>query len=298
MNGEAGAPVRCAICGSDRTRTVCRKFGYRIARCSRCGLVYASPRAPSRDILARYNADYFWSEYLPAQGVAEGRYDLATFDRRYEPILELLGKPAGRRLLEVGSGAGFFLKAAERRGWSVAGIELSPTACEFARERLGLDVRQQPADEMSFASDSFDVAVMFDVIEHVFDPRAVLEAVRSVLVPGGTLAILTPNYDAFSRLVLGADWAILSPLEHLYYFNERTLAGLLAETGFGAVRFHREYGGWNKVETMNYRNTHKPAAWRARVYEWVVMHDRGLLAAAVRRMGRADALLATCVTAV
>src|SRR5690606_25886913 len=124
------------------------KFGHDIGRCRRCGLVYATPRAAPEIIRARYSPDYFWREYLPALGVVEGRYVLEQFDVRYGPLLGLLGPPRGR-LLEIGCGAGFFLKGAERLGWRVLGVEVSEDARRFACERLGLQVLQQPAEDLA-----------------------------------------------------------------------------------------------------------------------------------------------------
>src|SRR5262245_17832447 len=138
-----GTAVPCAICGNAATRPLLDKFGYPIAQCTRCGLVYANPRAPEAKILARYSSHYFWNEYLPSLGVVNGKFDLAHFDSRHSPLLQMLAAQVkGRRLLEVGCGAGFFLKVAERAGWQVRGLELSDEASKYARERLALDVRQ------------------------------------------------------------------------------------------------------------------------------------------------------------
>ena len=115
----------------------------------RCGLVYANPRAPREVILARYSGDYFWKEYLPALGVLDGKYDLSQFDARYAPLLGLLGPATGRRLLEIGCGAGFFLKSAERRGWRVTGIELSEAASQFASEVSDSTFAREPAETMT-----------------------------------------------------------------------------------------------------------------------------------------------------
>ena len=138
--------------------------------------------------------------------------DYQVVDARNAEMLALIRRlaPAATRLLEVGSGAGLFLKAAERAGWDVAGLERSGEGAAFARDRLSLDVRTEAAEAMSFEPGSFDVAVMFDVVEHLFDPRAVLEATRRVLKPGGLLVVSTPNFDALSRQVLGIDWAVIS----------------------------------------------------------------------------------------
>ncbi len=159
----------------------------------RCGLVYANPRAPREVIQARYSGEYFWKEYLPALGVVDGHYDLSQFDARYAPLLELLGPADGRRLLEIGCGAGFFLKTAERIGWRVTGIELSAEASKFGIETLGLDIRREPAEAMTIPTGTFDAVVMFDTIEHLFDPRAALMSCARALVPGGLLSHCDPK---------------------------------------------------------------------------------------------------------
>jgi len=215
-----GEIVACAICQSTEAPALYVKYGYAIGQCSTCGLIYANPRAPKEKILARYSANYFWHEYLPSLGVVDGKYDLTHFDARHASMLHLMAeRTAGRRMLEVGAGAGFFLKAAERAGWKTEGIELSDEAARFAVERLELDVKSVPAEVMLVTPDSFDAVAMFEVIEHLFDPRSVLTAVARSLAPGGTLAVSTPNFDAASRHLLGVDWAVLSPLEHVYYFQ-------------------------------------------------------------------------------
>jgi 2-polyprenyl-3-methyl-5-hydroxy-6-metoxy-1,4-benzoquinol methylase len=287
--------VPCALCGARDTRRLYTKVEHGIERCRRCGLVYANPRAPEEAILQRYSREYFWNEYLPAAGVPGGRVDYEFLDGRNAAVLALIRgrSPEGARLLEVGSGAGLFLKAAERAGWNVAGVELSEAGAAFARDTLGLDVRHGRAEAMPFAAGSFDVAVMFDVLEHLFDPRGVLGAVRRALRPGGTLVVTTPNFDALSRRMLGVDWAVISPLEHVYYYTERTLRLMLDACGFRDVSFEPTLASWGLRETMNYRYTHAPAAWRARVYRTLVEVLIGSRYPAIGRWGRADMLLCT-----
>lgn len=289
-----GIEVPCAQCGARKTRRLYTKFDYGIERCRRCGLIYANPRAPEERILARYTPEYFWHEYLPAAGAPGGHVDLDFQDQRHAEMLAFIRRhaPRGQRMLEVGTGAGLFLKAAQRAGWDAAGLELSPEGSAFARERLDLDVRTERAEAMSFPAASFDVAVMFDVIEHLFDPVAVLEATRRAVVPGGILVVSTPNYNALSRFVLGSQWAVLSPLEHVYYFTERTLTAMLRKGGWDRVVSERRFSGWGVLETMNYRYTHAPGGWRAKWYERLLTSGGETLAPLVQSAGRADALLA------
>lgn len=290
--GQSGdTAVRCVICGDTQTRTLYTKWGYNIGRCVRCGLVYVNPRAPQSTILARYNRNYFWTEYLPALGVVDGKYDLGQFDARYAPLLGLLGPASDRRLLEIGCGAGFFLKTAERSGWRVTGIELSEEAARFATEQLGLDVRTGTAESVALAPETFDAAVMLDTIEHLFDPRAALAAIARALVPGGLLLIATPNFRALSRWLLGQSWAVLSPLEHMYYFDEQTLSRLLERSGFKTVRLVRENAAWTPQETMNFVYTHVPRSLRARFAALASRIGGYPLARQIQRVGRQDILL-------
>jgi len=289
---DPGQPVPCALCGAMDTHRIYTKWGWGIERCRKCGLVYANPRAPEAAILARYSKEYFWNEYLPAAGAPAGNVDLDWLDRRHGPMLELIARQAtaGRRLLEVGTGAGLFLKAAARAGWDASGLELSGEGASFARDRLGLDVRQERAEQMSFQAGTFDVAVMFDVIEHLFDPKAVLTATRRALKPGGILVVSTPNFAALSRFVLGMDWAVLSPLEHTYYYTEATLAAMLEACGFARIEPVRRFAGWGPIETMNYHYTHTPHGLRARTLAAIASLPGA--AGAVAGRGRADALIA------
>jgi SAM-dependent methyltransferase len=285
--------VCCAICGNSATSPVLTKFNLPIARCTGCGLVYANPRLPPEEIWKRYSADYFWREYLPALGVVDGRFDLAYFDHRYSYTLQLMAQQLGGRkgrLLEIGCGAGFFLKAAERNGWHTWGIELSEAGSTFARDRLGLRVRREPAEQSGFDDGSFDIVVMFDVIEHLLEPMAILRTARRVLRPGGAILVSTPNLNALSRTALGDSWAVLSPGEHLYYFTEATLSRALERAGFGSVRFIRENPSLGVFETMNPRYTHEPGGWRARAYDRFLRAFGPLIRRHVQARGRADAL--------
>jgi SAM-dependent methyltransferase len=174
----------------------------------------------------------------------------------------------------------------------VSGIELSQAAVAFARDRLGVDVTECSAETMPLDVAPFDVVVMFDVIEHFFDPMIVLRAIRSILRPGGVLVVGTPNYHALSRHALGSQWAILSPFEHMYYFSEATLRRALVESGFAGVEYARRHDGWSVFETMNARHTHAPDSRRAALYRWSVALVGPMLYRSIQAAGVGDILLA------
>lgn len=294
MTADALTEIPCAYCGALGTRVRYVKFDLPIAECVTCGLVRATPRCPPERTAERYSADYFRHEYLPSLGVVNGVVDLAFLDARYRPWIDLVaahGLPGGR-LLEIGTGAGLFLKAFARAGWDTLGVEVNAEAAAFARDQLGLDVRTQYAETLDVSPGSFDAVAIMDVIEHVPNPAATVETARRLLRPGGLLLVQTPNLDALSRLALGAPWAVLSPVEHLYYFTEQTLNALLLRAGFAQVTFAWTFAGFGPAETMNARYTHAPDHWRAHLYRAIVQAGGRPLLQLVRRLHRTDQLIA------
>jgi 2-polyprenyl-3-methyl-5-hydroxy-6-metoxy-1,4-benzoquinol methylase len=290
--------VSCPICGRNDSVPVWRKFGMIIGRCRGCGLVYTNPRLPPSQIWTRYSREYFWNEYLPTLGIgADGEVDIEAFRRHFTPLLTLIARfvPPPARLLEVGAAAGLFLKAAEMTGYAVCGLELSPEAVAFGRDRLGLDLRQEAAEEMTFPDRSFDVVVMCETIEHLLDPLAAVGAIHRSLEPGGALVVTTPNIDAMSRFGLGTQWSVLSPAEHLYYFSERTLTRLLERAGFREVTFERHHAP-GPIETMNPDHTNAPGSWRATLYAEFVQCFGDLMFWNVQERGRADTLVSVAIS--
>jgi 2-polyprenyl-3-methyl-5-hydroxy-6-metoxy-1,4-benzoquinol methylase len=264
--------TNCSLCGANEPRRLHRNFNLEISKCGRCGFVYAGPQRVTREEnWTRQSADYFHKEYLPALGVTNGGFDLEAFDRRYARQL-LFIRPYRKlgTLLEFGIGAGFFLKAAERDGWRVLGLDVMEAGVEFARTRLGLDVRLTPIEDADIPHESFDVVAMFEVIEHLSDPKGVVRRAFSLLRPGGCLIVSTPNIESLTHRALGGQWSVLNPFEHLQFFSERTLRAMLTEVGFTDAVFDRHYAGAGRYETLFATHSFTPNSVRVRTYRVLV----------------------------
>jgi 2-polyprenyl-3-methyl-5-hydroxy-6-metoxy-1,4-benzoquinol methylase len=140
----------------------------------------------------------------------------------------------GARLLDVGFGAGAFLRWASAAGWQAVGIDPDPIAVAAARE-TGLRV-YQGSIEQTPPEAPFDVITANHVVEHVHDPRRMLERVHDLLKPGGLVWIETPNLSSVGHQIFGAAWLGLDPPRHLVLFTRSRLHDLLTALGFRVLR--------------------------------------------------------------
>lgn len=104
--------------------------------------------------------------------------------------------PAGTAVLDAGCGTGGLLRALRReeRGWRLAGVDLSPLACELTRERTGALVLEGSVERMPFGASSYGAIVSCDVLCQVPNPACALDEFRRVLMPGGVLVLTMPAF--------------------------------------------------------------------------------------------------------
>jgi SAM-dependent methyltransferase len=215
--------VTCLVCQSADIRYLYAQAGHRVWRCRACGFTFVHP-TPSAGELARF--------YAQSYAVPFERY-AANEARNLGRIADLERWQPGRgRLLEVGASYGHSLALARARGWQVAGVELSPSASAYARERLRLDVACCDLLDAPLAAGSFDAAIMWHVLEHTRDPRAQLRRLFELLRPGGVLGVRVPNIASLGARLAGRSWPWMSPPGHLWYFSPATLPALLRACGF------------------------------------------------------------------
>ncbi len=119
------------------------------------------------------------------------------YRRRLEVLLELLPELQGTAVLEIGCAAGILASILAPHSREFVGIDVAPTAIEFAR-KLSRTLRRfntrffvGDAHELDFPDASFDVIVSMEVFEHLIHPGKALEAFHRVLRPGGTLVLTT-----------------------------------------------------------------------------------------------------------
>ena len=222
------SPVACAVCHAEDAELRFEKQGLQVVRCRRCGLFYVNPRLSMDALRKLYNEQKISDTFYY---VRTAKDDAISFNKRLKLIERL--RPPGR-LLDVGCGPGTFLALAQKRGWKARGIDVNATSVERCKA-AGLDAVAGTFPHPELAGAKFDAIVLNDVIEHLTEPRAALQAVKEMLAPGGVMFISTPDVGSLVARMARSRWLHFKPVEHLTYFDRRTLARLLEEVGFEIV---------------------------------------------------------------
>lgn len=232
--------LTCPVCGSGAVRQKLRKQGASVLQCGVCALAFWQP-GEGFDPDALYDGDYFSGEH-----VAHGYDDYAalepalreTFRRR---LARLRGAP-GARLLDVGAAYGYAASEAARAGFRVAAVEISREAAARAVALLPGGVARAGADRLPFASGSFDVVTLWDVLEHLPDPHRAMGELARCLRPGGRLALTTGDVESLAARLSGARWHLYTIPEHLFFHSRESLRRLLAAHGLRVEGMRAEAG--------------------------------------------------------
>ena len=238
----------CQICDVNEWATVregrdlCRpeyKKVFRLTGCAHCGHVMQNPKPDGAEIGAAYSIAEDYAAYRA--GWKEKGWPLWkvlrtwTMNRRVS-WLKQYGK--GKELLDVGCGAGDFMEAAHREGWTVRGIDYNSTMVDMVSGELGFEVKLGELRTGIWEAGKFDAVSFFNVLEHVPDPLKDLTLAAHYLHSGGCVLMQFPSRQgAVHGQWYGQYWAPLDLPRHLHFYDENTLALLCKKAGCTLVAY-------------------------------------------------------------
>lgn len=237
----------CNLCGGSTFEPFAERKGaltgrtFTIVRCASCSLVFTNPRLDEAENNELYEEDYFHGKGFD-DSVKYLRLDEEAAARRDESLaivakIRALKPSRHLRILDVGCGAGSFLKTLLDEGYTnVEGVELSRFGAEHAAKQTGLTVHQGELHKLPLPEGHFDVVNATEVVEHVRDPMAFFAKVRSILAPGGIFVYSTGNEQGLYARLLGERWPYLVPEGHLFYFNPKTIEAYFRKVGLDPIR--------------------------------------------------------------
>jgi len=250
---------------------------FRVVRCKNCGIYRQNPRLKWSSLQNYYKDDYIAYDYTRAADLNRwnrwvknyGNVKRRKFIERFVP---------GGHLLEVGCGTGAFLKVMQNSGrWEVVGIEPSTEASDFAREYTQALILNQRLSEAVLEPESFDAAVLWNVIEHLEQPVTDLKYLSTLLKKDGWLFFSVPNLNSLDARLFGHTWAGWDLPRHLYVIPLKTYDQILESIGFKTIEirclstsyasFGHSLSFWSQTWEARYPQLSR---WLHRIYySWV-----------------------------
>ncbi len=236
----------CPLCGKNHFEKVlsCTDHyatgeSFDIYRCKDCGFMFTRNVPDEAEIGKYYESPDYVSHTDTNKGLA---FHLYHYVRRYmlRRKSQLIKRGCGLsrgRLLDIGTGTGYFSHYMQSCGWKVSAIEKSPQAREFAKKHFGLEV--MPSEALfTLPADSFDVITLWHVMEHLQNLNEVWEKLYSTLADRGALIIAVPNPSSFDASYYKENWAAYDVPRHLWHFTPSTIQQMGAKHGFVLVEHH------------------------------------------------------------
>lgn len=240
------APPRCAACDSSSNEPI---FGG-LLQCKHCGHAFAPPDATDEDLAAIYTESYFAGEeyhnYLADKDVAQ-----RNFRARLRVLKNFMDPARHRRLFEVGCAYGFFLESAKDSFASVQGVDVSAAAVGYAKDKLGLDATCADFLQYDLAGREFDVACMWDTIEHLAHPELYIAKLADHMKTGALIAITTGDFGSLNARVRRTKWRLMHPPSHAHYFSIASMSTMLDRFGFDTI-YGRHCGYYRSLRSMAY----------------------------------------------
>lgn len=218
-----------SISGNDFTLVACRNCGFRFTQ----GIPIAEDLGPY------YQSEDYISHSDSSRGLINRLYHLGRNFMLGRKKRLVRRYASNDRVLDIGSGTGYFLHTLKKAGFTVRGVEADRGAREYAREKFGLEVLSTHEYLDSQDETTYGLISMWHVLEHVYEPDEYLQKIHAQLDPAGRALVAVPNFTSVDAQYYGSFWAGYDVPRHFWHFGPPHLRTMAARNGFRVERMIR-----------------------------------------------------------
>lgn len=234
----------CPLCGGNQFHPflTCKDHYatgeiFSILQCGTCGFTFTQDAPVEAEIGRYYESPDYISHSDTRQGLMNKIYHQvrAYMLKNKAKLVEQAAGKKGGRILDIGTGTGYFSHTMQERGWQVDAVEKSAQARAFAQKHFNLDVKA-PELLSSYGRQQFDVITMWHVMEHIEQVGQEWDTLNVLLKEDGVAIIAVPNCGGADAAHYQAYWAAYDVPRHLWHFTPNTLQLMAAAHGFQLVK--------------------------------------------------------------
>lgn len=207
---------------------------FELYRCGDCGFLFTQGVPCSAEIGKYYETPDYISHSDSRKGLVNKIYHLvrAYMLRRKVNLVEREARQQKGRILDIGTGTGYFANAMAQRGWTVEATEKNAAARTFARTHFGLEVKEQNTSPYN----TFNIITLWHVMEHIEDLNHTWQQLHEWLAADGLLIVAVPNSRSYDAQKYQAHWAAYDVPRHLWHFTPDTMVRFGSRHHFTCVR--------------------------------------------------------------
>ncbi len=226
---------------------ICNKYGFEslvshgrdtkkhsVVKCKNCFHIQLSPIPTIDDEEKFYNRNLQQKNIHDVVSIKqlERKMNVDT-ERRVKFVSKLTSKKG--RILEIGSGHGFFLEKMRKNGYDITGIEVSKEKQKILKKVTKAKIISTNINENTPEIGVFDTIVFFHVLEHMREPIDFVNKCRNMLKRKGKIIAEVPNYNDFQLKLNNKYREFFWQRAHISYFSPKILKKVFQKNDFNDI---------------------------------------------------------------
>lgn len=192
-------------------------------------MLYTHPKPTQSELSSYYPSTNYISHTNQRKSLFDFLYHIVRWVsvRRKLRLLKPF-QPKQGALLDIGAGTGFFLRAAQKKGWTITGIEPNPSARNLANSKSPNTIFDTNTLQ-TLPEKSFDVITLWHVLEHLPNLEDDIKTIQRLLKPNGRIVLAVPNFKSFDADYFKNFWAAYDVPRHLWHFSQQSISILFSK---------------------------------------------------------------------
>jgi 2-polyprenyl-3-methyl-5-hydroxy-6-metoxy-1,4-benzoquinol methylase len=212
---------------------------YSISQCTSCLFKFTANAPTAENIGPYYNSEEYVEHSDTKSGVIYGVYHYARMLMLKFKLSKIKKNTNGTKILDVGSGSGYFVNHMKQNGYEVTGVEISDKAVALCKTKFDIQANSPEKFLAGELDTDYDIISLWHVFEHVYTFDEYFNLFDKSLKKDGTLILALPNSDSADAKIYGKYWAAYDTPRHLWHFTPATFSRFAEARGFEVVQKYR-----------------------------------------------------------